>query len=238
MWFDLSRLVAGDGKSSRAFGLPRPAFNQVADTSKGASVNCTIVNDYCVHSCGTHTEGTGHIRADGVTADQFQIPTLMKAKLVTVTPTNDITKLTDSERKQIKYGDLIVAKSLLESVTQTGNYEALIIRTLPETDLHKDYSGTNPPYVSEVAACFIREHGIKHVLVDLPSVDREDDGGSLRAHKQLLQSAENTITELCFIPANIPDGDYCLNLQYQRMKMDASPSRPLIRAWQSMSTVQ
>jgi kynurenine formamidase len=35
------------------------------------------------------------------------------------------------------------------------------------------YSNTNPPYLEEDAARFIRESGIKHLLIDLPSVDKE-----------------------------------------------------------------
>jgi hypothetical protein len=30
------------------------------------------------------------------------------------------------------------------------------------------YSNTNPPYLEEDAARFIRESGIKHLLIDLP----------------------------------------------------------------------
>jgi kynurenine formamidase len=42
------------------------------------------------------------------------------------------------------------------------------------------YSNTNPPYLEEDAARFIRESGIKH-SIDLPSVDKEND--EVVAHK-------------------------------------------------------
>jgi hypothetical protein len=37
--------------------------------------------------------------------------------------------------------------------------------------------------LEEAAAGFIRECGIQHLLIDLPSVDKEKDEGKLLAHK-------------------------------------------------------
>ena len=63
--------------------------------------------------------------------------------------------------------------------------EALVIRTLPNSasKLSKKYSHTNPPFLAEDAAGFICESGIQHLLIDLPSVDKEKDEGKLLAHK-------------------------------------------------------
>jgi kynurenine formamidase len=59
-----------------------------------------------------------------------------------------------------------------------------IIRTLQfRRKKHLKYSNTNPPYLEEDAARFIRESGIKHLLIDLPSVDKEKMMGKLVAHK-------------------------------------------------------
>ena len=38
----------------------------------------------------------------------------------------------------------------------------------------------------------------------------------------------NTITELAYIPNEIDDGFYFLNIQLPRFKCDAAPSRPLL----------
>jgi hypothetical protein len=46
-----------------------------------------------------------------------------------------------------------------------------------QTNPSRKYSHTNPPYLEEAAALFIRESGIQH-LIDLPSVDKEKDEGS------------------------------------------------------------
>ena len=52
-------------------------------------------------------------------------------------------------------------------------------------------------------------------LVDLPSVDREVDGGRLEAHHAFWGLPDNprhhcTITELVYVPSNAPDGMYLL----------------------------
>ncbi len=59
---------------------------------------------------------------------------------------------------------------------------------------------------------------IEHLLIDLPSVDRESDGGKLEFHHAFWgvpndPQFHKTITELIFVPNHIPDGDYILNLQ-------------------------
>jgi kynurenine formamidase len=111
----------------------------------------------------------------------------------------------------------------------------LIIRTLPNnpTKLTRQYSGTNPPYLDPEAANWMVEKGIEHLLLDVPSVDREDDGGKLSAHHAFWQYPHNTrlectITELIYVPASVPDGNYFLNIQIASFENDASPSKPLI----------
>jgi arylformamidase len=137
-------------------------------------------------------------------------------------------------------------------------FEALIVRTIPNNEGAKktaNYSSKcekNVAYfTNEAMEELINQHpNCKHLLVDLPSVDRKDDGGYLAAHSlffglpkrrasnnykaesECLQKEERkgtTITELCYIDDVIPDGDYLLNLQLAPLEgVDAVPSRPLI----------
>ena len=46
--------------------------------------------------------------------------------------------------------------------------EAIIIRTIPNSEdkKSKNYSNTNPPYLEEAAAVFIREKGIINILLN------------------------------------------------------------------------
>ena len=75
--------------------------------------------------------------------------------------------------------------------------------------------------------------GIKHLLIDLPSVDREIDGGRMMSHRAFWNYPDNprhesTITELIFVPESVVDGPFFLNIQIASFENDASPSKPLL----------
>jgi kynurenine formamidase len=137
--------------------------------------------------------------------------------------------------------DLIITKFQIVSALEGKTPEAIVIRTLPNgtSKKHKNYSNTNPPYLSEDAATFIRESGIQHLLIDLPSVDREEDEGKLLAHKAFwnVKDVNNlntdarlncTITEMIYVNNEVQDGSYILNLQIASFENDASPSKPVL----------
>ncbi|WP_163408961.1 cyclase family protein [Flavobacterium ajazii] len=179
------------------------------------------------HGHGTHTECLGHITNDFYSINQSLKKFFFTAKLITIEPE--------------KIGeDLIITKEQISSLVNTET-EALIIRTLPNLKDKKSrkYSNTNPPYLSEEAAAFICESEIQHLLIDLPSVDREHDEGKLLAHKAFwnVKDTHNlnsdarlnaTITEMIYVSDEIEDGDYILNLQIVSFENDASPSKPLL----------
>jgi len=85
----------------------------------------------------------------------------------------------------------------------------------------------------EEAIQLLVKKGIKHLLVDLPSVDREEDGGELKAHKAFWNFNDKvrkdaTITELIYVPNKVKDGTYLLNLQIAPFENDATPSKPIL----------
>ena len=94
-------------------------------------------------------------------------------------------------------------------------------------------------YLLEEAAVYLKAKGIKHLLIDLPSVDKEHDGGFLLAHKAFW-NVKNvnklnadarlncTITEMIYVNDTILDGSYILNLQIASFENDASPSKPVL----------
>jgi hypothetical protein len=81
---------------------------------------------------------------------------------------------------------------------------------------------------------------VKHLLVDLPSVDPISDGGRLAAHRVFWdmppgskelpanEARHRTITEMIFVPDDVPDGRYLLTIQTPHIASDAVPSRPLL----------
>ena len=84
---------------------------------------------------------------------------------------------------------------------------------------------------------YIVSLGVKHLLVDTPSVDRLFDDGILSAHNIFWETKEKslnvnaaykTITEMVFVPNEVKDGKYLLNLQIAPFAADASPSRPIL----------
>src|SRR6185369_11197614 len=97
-----------------------------------------------------------------------------------------------------------------------------------------------PPYFTAEAMEYIVGRGFKHLLVDLPSIDRLFDEGKLANHR-IFWNVErgsfevnagtrrnSTITELIYVPDVVEDGEYLLNLQIAPFESDASPSRPLL----------
>ncbi len=113
--------------------------------------------------------------------------------------------------------------------------DALIIRTTPNNldKKSKNWSGSNWAYVCEDAMEYLANLGVKHFLIDLPSVDKEFDGGHLLAHHAFWMHPQRTrfdatITELIYVAEEISDGNYFLNLQPASFVNDASPCKPVI----------
>lgn len=179
------------------------------------------------HGHGTHTECLGHITKEFYSINDTLKTFFYTAELVSISP-------------EIQGEDFVITKKQIEEVLNGKSPEAIVIRTLPNLNekLSKKYSNTNPPYLDENAAIFLRESGVKHLLIDLPSVDKEKDEGKLLAHKAfwnvknvnvLNEDArlDATITELIYVKDEISDGSYLLNLQIASFENDASPSKPV-----------
>ena len=95
------------------------------------------------------------------------------------------------------------------------------------------YSHTNPPYLLEEAVEYLKEKGIEHLLIDLPSVDKEKDEGKLLAHNAFWNTKgvirmQATITEFIYVSNKIKDGTYFLNLMIAPFENDATPSKPTL----------
>jgi kynurenine formamidase len=180
------------------------------------------------HGHGTHTECLGHITKEFYSINQSLKQFFFLAELISVEP----------EKVE---NDLVITKIQVENTLKAKTPEAIIIRTLPNSKEKKSlkYSNTNPPYLSEEASIYIRECGIQHLLIDLPSVDKEHDEGKLLAHKAFWNvkdvnslntdaRLDCTITEMIFVDDEVEDGSYMLNLQIASFENDASPSKPIL----------
>ena len=206
---------------------PYVSGNFIGSVKAGAPVNFFDVQ-FNPHGNGTHTECFGHITKQQESINDHLKQFHFVAQLVSV-------PLHAKED-----GDQIITKGHLQTVCPDVLPEALILRTLPNTTekLTVDYSGTNPPYLAKNAVKFLVQKGVKHLLLDLPSVDKEEDGGKLSAHRLFWKVGADTaqddtrrdctITELIYVPDHIEDGLYLLNMQIPSIPLDAAPSKPVL----------
>jgi len=206
----------------------------LGSVAEGGAVNFRDVY-FNPHGHGTHTENVGHIIDTDFPVVNSIGSSHFMAKLITVElmkqdAMQDSTKDVSQDASQ---GDWVVNEQSLEGFDL--KVEALIIRTKPNdySKVQRQYSGTNFPYLTIGAMQRIVDAGVQHLLIDLPSVDREEDGGALAAHHLFWDVPSNpnfqkTITELIYVPNEIADGTYLLNLQVSNFANDAAPSRPML----------
>ena len=194
----------------------------IGDVNKGGSVNFRNIT-FNPHGNGTHTECVGHISKEFITINNCLKKFMFLAEVITILP------------NQLENGDFVITKKQFEIALDGIKPEALAIRTLSNglNKLTTQYSNTNPPYILEDAILFLNEIGVEHLLIDLPSVDKENDEGKLLAHHAFWQYPQNTqlqktITEFIYVPNEILDGNYILNLQIASFENDASPSKPVL----------
>lgn len=193
----------------------------IGNVAEGGSVNFNNVF-FNPHAHGTHTECFGHISKEFHSVNDALKTFFFLAEVISVRP------------EKVGEDDIISEESISKALNGKKP-EAIVIRTFPNeiSKKSKHWSNTNWPYLDEKAAFFLREIGVKHLLIDLPSVDREHDEGKLLAHKAFWNYPENprhdcTITEMVFLPDAIDDGSYLLNLQMASFENDASPSKPVL----------
>jgi len=206
---------------------PVRANGKVYAVQEGAPVNFRNVF-FNPHGHGTHTESVGHIAPEVYPVGDQLKRYFFTAQLVSVMP--------EEQRTADAKADLIITLEQLRNAVGDRSLEALIVRTLPQHDNSaRDWSGSDPCYLQSSACAWLRGIGVKHLLLDLPSVDREEDGGVLAAHHAFWDfpntvDRERTITELIQVPADVRDGDYLLELQLPHLMNDATPSRPVLYA--------
>ncbi|MFT5144571.1 MAG: arylformamidase [Rhodothermales bacterium] len=209
----LARAVTFGEGAQTWFGAERPTLQTfatgsfVGSVAKGGAVNVSVLT-ITPHGAGTHTESSGHITRDPLPVNSVAAPGLIPASLVTV--------------------DSVTQDALLDAISscENGFLEALVVRSVQPA-----LSGYPAEALRHAAA-----RGVMHLLVQEASVDPEDDGGRLAAHRAFwgIKTGSNagksarTITELIQIPPEASDGPYLLDLQVPNLTTDAVPSRPVL----------
>lgn len=254
---DISVPLRFNGPQPNAYGVERAASTPceygtlVGDTRRGGSVNFEQYT-FIPHCNGTHTECVGHITHERISVRDCLNDVLASAMLVSVEPVRkgddfviDVEELQARLPKTFakRADDAADCDAKASASARAISGRSLIVRTLPNdgSKLSRTYDAENiPPYFTSEAMKFIAHSGFTHLLVDLPSIDRLYDDGKLLNHRIFWNiepgsfevnnnsRVNSTITELIFVPNEIEDGEYLLNLQIAPFESDCATSRPIL----------
>ena len=228
---DLSIPLAFAGTGPSAFGAEPAAARPLAApgfsgrVASGASCNASVLT-VTPHGNGTHTESVAHLLDGGPPVPGLLVSGWLPAWLASVDATNGA------------IGPDALADALAQAAA--AGCAAFVLRTRPNdaAKLWRDYAtGAPPAWLAAETAKSIAAAGIEHLIVDLPSLDRLDDAG-LGAHRAFfgLRADDShdaarrrcTVTEFAYVPDELADGLYLLDLQMPRWQLEAVPSRPLV----------
>lgn len=196
---------------------PLKLGNFIGSIAEGGSCNCENLQ-ITPHGQGTHTETIGHITKDTYYIQDFGAIIVEIVEFIRVTP------------KISPNGDAIIDLEQLQGQF-SGIGNAVAIACLESKKVY-NFSGTNPCYFTPEAMAYLVDIGFEHLLIDLPSVDREEDGGKLAAHKIWWSIPEKartkaTITEMAVFPNSLKPGTYGLIIGLCPLPTDAVPTMPL-----------
>lgn len=246
----ISQPVSFNSERPQHFGAataqsnPMRAGGFVGDTRQGGSCNVPVLtlNPHCN---GTHSESVAHIIDAPLAINTVIAAPLIPARLISVTPL-PAAQVSDGYRPALNAGDTLITRAAIDAALANVDRrwcEALVIRTLPNSFAKRDGDESflrAPAFFSFDAMQAIRELGVRHLLVDLPSLDRLDDDGILGAHRRYWRihdgaralnadsMADASVTELIFVPDTLTDGPYLLNLQIPDFPIDVAPCRPIL----------
>ena len=245
---DISIPLQFNGLQPNAYGVEKAvskaceAGDIVGDTRRGGSCNFEQIT-LVPHCNGTHTECAGHITHERISVNACLKDVFIPATLISVEPEN-AQEIKETYSVKIGEEDRLITKNVLETrLSNLGLLDsALIIRTLPNDNskLAREYNDSIPAFSWNEAINYIVSLGVKHLLIDTPSIDRLYDDGKLSYHRIFwgiepgsfetnpATRINNTVTELIYVPNEVEDGRYFLNLQIAPFTSDAAPSRPVL----------
>lgn len=200
----------------------------VGDVRLGGSCNAEQIS-LAPHCHGTHTECIGHLLPDAPAVQEAIAPGPGLALLVSLRDTGGPEPLIEPAE----------VERALDGAWMEGT-EALVIRTLPNEagKKRRDYDNAPYPVLAPDAMDLLASLPLKHLLIDTPSLDPAQDGGRLANHrcwwgldgsgKGSPNRRQRSVTEMTFVPDDVPDGLYWLHLELAPLASDATPSRPVL----------
>src|SRR5688500_18471792 len=188
---DISIPLQFNGPQPNAYGVA-PATSEacvagdlIGDTRRGGSCNFEQYT-FIPHCNGTHTECVGHITHERISVQDCLRVMFVPAILITVEP-RPASERRDAYLPEMGSDLVITRQDIQNSFRRFGTLRdaALVVRTVPNPDskLAHQYRDDIAPYFTREAMEHIVEIGVRHLLVDTPSVDRLFDGGKLSNHR-------------------------------------------------------
>jgi kynurenine formamidase len=236
------RFFANDAASA----TPLRAGSFTGTVTSGSSCNCSL-HSLAPHCHGTHTECIGHLTDNAIAVAGLTPVSPALALLVSVRP-ESLGSTGAVPGRVHAPDDPVITRTALAIAAARWNrdpWTALVVRTLPNDPdkRYRQYTGPCPaPYFTTDAMHWIVEQDVASLVVDLPSLDRAEDGGALAAHRVYWGLPPGTrdarearrggalVTELAYAPDDVPDGLYLLDLHVPAFDADAAPSRPVLYA--------
>jgi len=200
----------------------------IGNISNGGTCNVPNIN-LNIHCTGTHTECKNHITNSNEFINDVCPKHFIPSTILSIKPV--VAKLS-KDKYHVKYGEqdsIITEIELSKKINKKSKYlESLIVRTLPNESnkLIRNYDLNAAAFFSNDAINYIINLGVKHLLVDLPSIDRSNDHGILGNHHLFFEKGK-TVSELLYVPNRIEDGVGFLQIQIPNWSLDAAPSRPI-----------
>jgi arylformamidase len=257
---DLAIPLRFDGGPQPSFFVDSPARSEplqvggfTGSIAAGASCNCAV-QTLAPHCHGTHTECVGHVTLGPVTIADLTPVAPCLALVLSVQPQALGEAATRAAAGPADATDRVIRREEIEHAARPWAhlpFAGVVIRTLPNdtSKLGRAYSGSPSPapYFLPDAMLWLVERDVTSLVVDLPSLDRADDGGRLAAHRvywglpagaqdaALARRGRALVTELAFVPDSVPDGPYLLDLQVPAFGADAAPSRPVLYPLQPLA---
>ena len=233
----------------RHFGAGAPGSkpfsvgNFSGSVATGASANCSTIT-LTPHCQMTHTESVAHLTREAGDAWRVVPRGLLPAVVVSVIP-EPARESSESTDPQPWGTDILISRRRLRAawpMTRMVDPVAAVIRTLPNDSAKRsrDYTDLVPPYLTREAVEWLIEKRIEHLVLDVPSLDRTHDEGRMIGHRLFFglppgstargdaARSRATITELAFVPDEVPDGPCLLSLAVPAIGGDAVPSQPIV----------
>lgn len=252
-----------DAPGVRHFGVPPATSTPLrigdfsGDVRSGASCNCATLT-LTPHCHGTHTECVGHLTRERIHVREIA-PRAPIPGIVLSAALRRAADSTETSWPRPAPDDALVTRTALIDALQAVEVRlppptappdgepplAVVIRTLPNeaTKTVRDYSDGRAPFLTLEAVDWLIGQGTRHLVLDLPSLDRSHDEGELAGHRRFFGLPPRgsragpdparhgcTITELAFVPDEVADGIALLQLTLPDIDGDAVPSTPLLYA--------